>query len=153
QRQTIRARTLKRVAAHDRPEAAALLDLAQLREHLFGALGRPAREDDHALTVETRLHDVANTVGERRDRQLLVVLLRLGLLDVRAGRLHLDDVPAELASQVRRVRDHVERGLAVLADLPAARVRPDDRGQTVRARLRDQLADLLVHRVALARAR
>jgi hypothetical protein len=80
------------------------------------------------------------------------VLARLVLLDVRGRRLDLDDVGAEQAGAVRGVGDDVERGLAVLRELAAARVRPDHGRQADLARLRDQLADLAVHLVAVAGA-
>ena len=51
-----------------------------------------AREDHDAAAVEGALHDVADALGERRDRDALplVDLLRGVLLDVRGRRLHLD---------------------------------------------------------------
>src|SRR5208282_1331162 len=46
----------------------------------------------------------------------VVCLLGLGLFDKRGGRLDLDDIGAELRRDLRRVRDHVERGFPLLAD-------------------------------------
>jgi hypothetical protein len=129
------------------------VDLAQLFEDRIRALRRAAREDHDALAVKRGLNDVAHPLGKRAARNVVVELARFVLLDVRRRRLDLHDVRAELASDVRGVRADIERGLAVLRELAAARVRPDHGGQAHVARLGDQVTDLLVHVVAEAGAR
>src|SRR5881628_2085418 len=147
------ARPLEGVVADDRPEAAAVADGAHLLEDGGGILRLAAREDDDPPPVEGALHDVAHPLGEGRDRDalLLVDLLRRRLLDVRRRRLHLDDVRAQLAGDLRRVGDHVDCRLALLGDARAARVGPDDHGEALALGLVGQLADLAVHLVARRR--
>src|SRR6266700_3243820 len=87
---------------------------------------RPMIEPKPPPAVEGGLDDVTHALGERSegDTLLLVDLLRRGLLEVRRGQLHLDDVGAELGGDVRGVRRDVDRGLALLGEPRAARVRP-----------------------------
>src|SRR2546428_328648 len=146
-------RPLEGVAADDRSEAAAVADGADLVEDGGGVLRLAAREDHDAPPVEGALHHVAHALGEGRDRDtlLLVDLLRRRLLDVRRRRLHLDDVRAQLAGNLRRVGDHVDRRLAFLGDARASRVGPDDHGEALALGLVGQLADLAVHLVARRR--
>src|SRR5207249_3775595 len=101
----VAAGPLEGVPADDRAEAAPVPDRAHLVEERGSILRLPAREDDDAPAVEGALHDVAHPLGERRDRDalLLVDLLGRRLLDVRRGRLHLDDVSAELRRDLGRV--------------------------------------------------
>ena len=91
---------------------------------------------------------MTHALGERSegDTLLLVDLLRRGLLEVRRGQLHLDDVGAELGGDVRGVRRDVDRGLALLGEPRAARVRPDDHGEPALLRLLGEGAELAVHR-------
>src|SRR5213594_383344 len=112
---------LKRVASDDGAEPAAVANRAHLVEHLVVLGGGAAREDHDAPAVERGLHDVAHALGQRAGRHLrgLVDLLGRGLLEVRRGQLHLDDVGAELSRDVRGVRGDVERRLAVLAEARA----------------------------------
>src|SRR5712671_2770415 len=107
-------RPLEAVAAHDRAERAAGGDALDLRQHLLGALGLAAGEDDDAAAAERTLHHVLHAVGQRGDRDLLrlVHLLRRLLLDVFGRRLDLDDVRAELGGDLRRGG---QRGLRVVA--------------------------------------
>ena len=70
---------LKRVAADDRPEAAAIRDAANLLDEAVVALGRPAREDDDTTAVEGALHDVPDPFGEGSDGDAL------GFVDMRAA--------------------------------------------------------------------
>src|SRR5207253_2577551 len=119
------ARALERVAAHDRPERPAIAQSPDLRQDLLGALRLAAGEDDDALAVEAALHHVPRPVGERLpgDVVLLEDLLRFGLIDEISRRLHLDDVRAELAGDLRRVASDVHGGLAFLVgDAFAARI-------------------------------
>src|SRR5262249_4675338 len=148
------ARPLERVSPDDGTEAAPVADGADLVEDRGGLLRLTAREDDDAPPVERALHDVADALGERADRDalLLVDLLRRLLLDVRRRRLHLDDVRAQLAGDLGRVGDDVDRRLTLLRERRAARVRPHHDGEAFRLRLAREVADLLVHRVPLGRA-
>src|SRR6184192_1449616 len=146
-------RPLEGVAADDRPEAAAVADGAHLLEEGSGVLRLAPREDDDAPPVEGALHHVAHALGQGGDRDalLLVDLLRRRLLDVRRRRLHLDDVRAQLAGDLRRVGDHVDRRLALLGDARAARVGPDDDRQALALGFLGEGADLTVHLVARRR--
>jgi hypothetical protein len=114
-----------------------------------------AGEDDDAAAVERAPDDVAHALGERADRDLLGLVHLLGGrdLEVRRRRLHLDDVRAELARDLRGVRAHVDGGLAVLRDAGAARVRPHDDRKTLPLRLFGEITDLPVHLVAERRGR
>ena len=58
-------------------------------------------------------------------------------------RLDLDDVGADLASQMGRIGADIYGGFALAGDHPAARVGPDDHGQTNCLRFFRQLADFL----------
>src|SRR3546814_4414504 len=60
----------------------------------------------------------------------LIRLLRVLLLDMRARQLDLDDVCAEQRRHVRGIGADIEREFAVLAQLAAARIRPDHRGRS-----------------------
>src|SRR5437870_170448 len=144
---------LEGVAADDRPEAAAVADGAHLLEDGSGVLRLAPRENEDAPPVEGALHHVAHALGQGGDRDalLLVPLLGRRLLDVRRRRLHLDDVGAELAGDLGRVGDHVDRGLALLRDARPARVGPDDHGEALALGLVPELADLAVHLVARRR--
>src|ERR1700689_2405154 len=155
QRERFGLRALETVAPDDRAVTAAVVNPADGVEQRLVGLLYAARENDDAPAVERRLRDVLDACGEGLDRDLVGVvnLFRLGLFDERGGRLDLDDVGAELRCDLRRVRDHVERGLALLADAGAARGRPDDQRQTVRLGLFTNRARLLVHRLFLRRAR
>ena len=62
---------------------------------------------------------------------LLVGGARLLLLHEVVGRLHLDDVGAELGGDLGGVRGDVEGGLALLAQVRAAGVGPDDDDEAV----------------------
>src|SRR5262249_26278326 len=128
------ARTLERVAPDDRAVAPSGLDRAHFVEQLFVADFRTARENHDSPAVETTLHDVGHARGLRIERYAvgLVGLFGFGLLKMRARQLDLDDVGAELCRDLRRIGDHVERGLALLADARAARVRPYDYREAVR---------------------
>ena len=123
------------------------------QQRLVGFL-HAARENDDSPAGECSLHDVLNARRERFERNLLGVVnfFSLGLFDERGGRLDLDDIGAELRRDLRRVCDHVERGLALLADAGAARVRPDDERQAVGLGFFANRARLLVHRLFLRRA-
>src|SRR5690606_5562771 len=101
---------------------------------------------------EGALEDVADARLERAHVDRLVCLLRVLELDVARGRLDLHDVGAELAGDLRGVGDDVDRGLALLGEI-AARVGPDDGRQADLARLADEVAEVLVHRVPELRAR
>src|SRR5207253_1757120 len=91
----------------------------------------------------------------RRDGDALLIVDLLGrrLLDVRRRQLHLDDVRAQLAGDLRRVGDDVDRGLALLGEPGAARVRPHHHREPLLLGLLAERADLLVHRVAQVRPR
>ncbi len=119
------------------------------------ALGLAAGEDHDAPAVEGALHHVLDALPERGggDGVLLVDLLRLGLLQEVLGRLHLDDVGAELGGDLGGVGHHVQGGLALLAEAGAARVGPDHRGQAHLPGLQDQRAQGLELDVARAAAR
>src|SRR6185312_16052444 len=82
----------------------------------------------------------------------LVRFLRLWLLQVRAWQLDLNDIGAELRRDLRCVGHHVERGLALLADSRAARVRPYHHGETMRLRFFSDLLELLIHLAPSRRA-
>src|SRR5207247_4743049 len=142
-------RPLEGVAADDRPEAAAVADGAHLLEDGGGVLRLAAREDDDAPTVEGALHDVAHALGECRDRDalLLVDLLGRRLLDVRRGRLHLDDVSTELGGDLGGIGDHIDRRLALLREHRTARVGPDNHREALPLGLQGQVAELLIHLV------
>ena len=73
----------------------------------------------------------------------LIGLFRVVLLDMRGRQLHLDDVRAEQCRHVRGIGADVERQFAVLRQLAAARIAPDDGGDADRLRLFGQFADLL----------
>src|SRR5207249_3556811 len=148
------ARPLEGVAPDDRSEAAAVPDAPDLVEDRGGVLRLPAGEDHDAPAVEGALHHVPHPLGERRDRDALLVVDLLGgrLLDVRRRQLHLDDVRAELAGDLRRVGDDVDRGLALLGEPRAARVGPDDDGEALPLGLLAERPDLLVHRVPQGRS-
>ena len=152
----LRAGALEGVATHDAAEAAAGCDARTSWSSSFGVLRLAAGEDHDALAVERALHHVPHAVGQglRRDRVLLEDLLGLGLLDVVLRRLDLDDVRAELAGDLRRVGDDVDRRLALLARCPrrADTPRRPSEGRTSFASS-DELAEFFVHRVAGARAR
>src|SRR3546814_4493685 len=68
----------------------------------------------------------------------LIRLLRVLLLDMRARQLDLDDVCAEQRRHVRGIGADIEREFAVLAQLAAARIRPDHRGDADRLGLRSE---------------
>src|SRR5207249_1761364 len=70
----IALRTLERVAADDRAEAAAVADAADLVEHCVVRLGLAAGEDDDASTAEGALHHVAHAIAERVDLDLLALV-------------------------------------------------------------------------------
>ena len=118
-------------------------------------LGLAAREDDDAPAVEGALHDVAHALGQRGDRDalLLVDLLRGFLLDVVGRRLHLDEVRAELRGDLRRVgaRRRSRSRPPSRCRSRAGRTRPRPPRPT-RLRLLGELADLPVHLVARGRA-
>src|SRR3954468_12081732 len=148
-------RALEGVAAHDRAEGAAIAQAADLLHELVSALRLAAREDDDALSVETALHDVAHAIRHRLDGDVVLLedLLVLGLVDELAGRLHLDDVRAQLASNVGGVTRDVDRRLALLiGNSLAARIAPHPRREAVVLRLLDELTQVLVHRVPRRRA-
>ena len=90
---------------------------------------------------------MADALGEGADRNgvFLVRLPRLFLLDLIRGELHLEDVGPELRGDLRAVRDHVDRGLARLADAGPARIRPDDDREACPLRFLRERPDLLVH--------
>src|SRR5208283_5753530 len=128
QRDRFGLRTLKAVAADDRAVTAAGLDSADgIQQRVVGFLGA-ARENHDAPAVEGRLDDVLDARRERLERNLVGVVrfFGLGLFDESGGRLDLDHIRTELARDLGRVGDHVERGLALLAYAGAARVRPED---------------------------
>src|SRR6185503_18025610 len=143
------ARPLEGVPSDDRPEAAAVTDTADLVEDGGRLLRLAAGEDDDSAPGEGALHDVTDALGERADGDLLLLvdLLRGRLLEVRGRRLHLHDVRAELAGDLRRVGDDVDRGLPLLRDPRAARIGPDDDGQALPLRLLGEAADLVEHLV------
>ena len=69
-----------------------------------------------------------------------------------ARQLDLDDVRAEQRRHVGAIGGDVERELALLRDVAAARIGPDDRGDADRLRLGRKLADLLDHLEIVVRA-
>src|SRR5262245_31477690 len=146
---------LEAVAADDRAESAAVADRLDLLEDLARLLRLAAREDHDAPAVERAAHDVADAVGQRLERNLVLLehLLRLFLGDVRRRRLDLHDVRAEEARDLRRVRDDVDGRLALLVESVAARIAPDDDREPLRLRLFRHRADLGVHLVAVVGAR
>src|SRR5262249_37145924 len=108
-----------------------------------------------ALPVEAALHHVPRAVGQRLpgDAVLFERLLRLGLVDELARRLHFHHVRAELAGDLRRVGGHVHRGLALLVgDAFAARIRPGHRRQAAGFRFLDERAQVFVLVIARRRA-
>src|SRR4029453_17246971 len=66
--------SLEGVPAKDRAEAAAGADPAHLVHDGRGLLRLAAREDDDAAAVEGALHDVAYALGERGDRNALLLV-------------------------------------------------------------------------------
>jgi hypothetical protein len=114
------------------------------------ALGRAAREDDDAAVAEGGLHDVRDALGQRADGDALVVLLGGALVHQRGGRLHLDDVRAQLGGDLRGVGHHVHGGLGLGGEVGAARVAPQHGGQAGGARLTDEVAQVAVLLVAQA---
>src|SRR6185295_4123233 len=68
-------------------------------------------------------------------------------------RLDLDDVRAELGRDLSAVGDDVDAELAVLGDAGAARIGPNDDDEALALGLERDLAKVLVHAVAGARAR
>ena len=83
---------------------------------------------------------------------LLVNLLRLGLLNVRRGQLHLDDVRTQLRCQLRSVCAHIQPGLALFGKLAAARVGPHHNCQAHSFGLEHKFAQLLIQHAPLHRA-
>src|SRR5437867_2948419 len=145
---------LEGVAPDDGPEPAAVSDRPGfLEESVVVFLGGPAGEDHDASPVEGGLHDVPDPFGERLDRDLLglVDLLRRRLLQVISRQLHLDDVGAQLGGDLRRIGDDVERRLAFLAHLAAARIGPDYERQAMPFGFFPYLAGLFVHDFAVRR--
>jgi len=137
------------------PKPPPFRDAADLVQHAGLVLGLAAREDHDAPPVEGALHHVAHALGQRADRDLvlLVDLLRGLELDVLGGRLHLDEVRAELRRDLRGVGHDVDRRLALLRDARAARVGPDHDREAHGLGFLGELADLLVHLVSHARGR
>src|SRR4030095_12186444 len=76
--QGVRLLALEGVAADDRAEAPAVPNGADLLAHLLIADRRPAREDNHAASVEGRLHDVADALGQRPHRHAFLLVHLLG---------------------------------------------------------------------------
>src|SRR5450759_2805806 len=144
-------RPLEGVAPLDRAEAAAQGGLLVLLEHFVDALGRAAREDHDAAAGEGALDHVGDALGERvgLDAGLLHHLACRVELDVRARWLDLDDVCTELGGDLRRVGTHVDGGLALLAEPGAPRVAPDYDHEAGGLGLECELAQLLVHLVAV----
>src|SRR5213593_2034200 len=145
---------LEGVASDDGPEAASVAARPGfLEESVVVFLGGPAGEDHDAAPVEGGLHDVPDPFGQRLDRDLLglVDLLRRRLLQVISRQLHLDDVGAQLGGDLRRIGDDVERRLAFLAHLAAARIGPDYERQAMPFGLFPYLAGLFVHDFAVRR--
>src|SRR5262249_52161384 len=143
-------RALERVATDDRTEAAAVADRLDLLENRLAVLGLTAGEDHNPMPVEGGLHDVPNSIGEGLDRDvvLFVDLLRLSLLDVFLGRLHLDHVGPHLRRELSGVGNHVYGLLALLGDSAPAGITPDHAGKAMGFRLENDFAELLVHRVS-----
>src|SRR6266852_5546884 len=145
---------LEGVTPDDGPEPASVADRPGfLEESVVVFLGGPAGEDHDAAPVEGGLHDVPDPLGQRLDRDLLgiVNLLRRRLFQMIGRQLHLDDVGAQLGSDLRRVGDDVERRLAFLADLAAAGIGPDYERQAMPFGFFPDLAGLLVHLLAVRR--
>src|SRR5437867_6888280 len=145
---------LEGIAPDDRPEPASVADRPGfLEEGVVVFLGGTAGEDHDAARIEGRLHDVPDPFGQRLDRDLLglVDLLRRRLLQVISRQLHLDDVGAQLGGDLRRIGDDVERRLAFLAHLAAARIGPDYERQAMPFGFFPYLAGLFVHDFAVRR--
>src|SRR6266496_2637249 len=149
QLQRLLLRTLEGVAPHDGPEGAAVLDPLDLLQDVLRALRLAAREDHDAAAAERALHHVADAVGQRLDRDvvLLVDLLGLRVLDELLRRLDLDDVRPHLRRDLRGVGANVDGGLAFLRDAAAARIAPHDDREPGLLRLERELTELLELRV------
>lgn len=63
----IRLGALKGVAAHDAAKGAALGQLGDFLEHIVGALGLTAAEDDDAAAIEGAANDFLYAVGKGLD--------------------------------------------------------------------------------------
>src|SRR3546814_6974491 len=121
------ARALEGVAADDRAVAAAIANVARVLIDRIGPLGSATRKHDDAAAIEARLNDMADAIRLFGPVGALIRLLRVLLLDMRARQLDLDDVCAEQRRHVRGIGADIEREFAVLAQLAAARIRPDHR--------------------------
>src|SRR5438034_1287520 len=133
QLQGVRLLALEGVAADDRAEAAPLVDAADLVEHGVVRLGRASGKDDDPAAVEGALDDVTHPFGGSLHRNLLFQVDLAGglLLDVRGGKLDLDDVRPELGGDLGGIAGDVNGGLPLLAQTRAARVGPDHDDQPV----------------------
>src|SRR5690625_851003 len=145
---------LEGVAPDDRAGGAAISQCLDLLEKGIGALGAAAREDDEAPTGKRRLHHVGDASGKGRDIDALLFVDLAGFLlfDVVGRRLHLDDVRAEQRGHVSRISGHVDRRFALLREVAAPWIGPDDDGEAQGFRLLCHLPDFFNHREAIVGA-
>lgn len=150
------AGALEDIAAHDRAEAAAGIDGAGFIEQgvAIGVQGS-AGEDDDATAIEGALDDVGDALGQgiARDTGALVDFGGCGLLQVGRGELHLDDVGAELGSDLGRVRRDIETGLAFLAQSTATGISPEDDRESGFLRFGGEIGELFILKATIGRAR
>src|SRR5579875_39560 len=122
--QGFRLRTLERVAANDRAEAAAVTDGTHFGKDLLVGSGRATGEDDDAASIEGALHHMVDALGQCRDGNfvLLIDLLRLRLLYMGGGQFHLDDVGAQLGCDLSCISYHIDSSFTLLANGAATRI-------------------------------
>ena len=106
-----------------------MLAAGDFLEHAVEVLRLTAREDDDALAVEGRLHDMGDALGQGGAIEVRVAFLRGFQADHFGRRLHLDDVGAHQRGHVRGIGADVEGGFAIHVEHRPARIGPDHHGK------------------------
>src|SRR6266542_787296 len=125
--QRVLERTLERISSDDGAKTAAIANLPDfLKNGGLVVVDGAAGENDDTPPVKGALHHVPHAVGQRGDWDLVFLVDLFGLcqFDRCGGRLHLDQVSAQLCCDLRRIGAHVHCCLACLGQAAAARVGP-----------------------------
>src|SRR5690606_14206598 len=142
-------------APHDRDETATVPNGTGVLEQRVCAPGWPTGKNDDPPSSKRRLNDVGDAIAGEGEIVVhhLVGGSRLGLLDVGAGQLYLDDVGAQKRRHVRSIGNDVEGGLALLGELGTARIGPEHHGKAKGLGLGGGGTHLLDHLVLLIGSR